>query len=142
MTDGFLLAEDIARSILARTKCVWSQKPGDLCEPQHHAWRRLFSEDQPPVPLWFGWTMWEGRELVLQLHPRGRCLVVDPHQGASIRVWQGQAEGVGNRAHALAAHNPLVARTQRFQIRAIGSTSADVHHGRVAGAVQSFLDQK
>lgn len=75
----------LTAGILRVTEVVWQQNVGGGGEPMHAAWKRLFHEEMT-TPLLFHMTDWEGRDLCVRLHPRGRVSVVDPAGGNQIRL--------------------------------------------------------
>ncbi len=140
MIDGFMLAADLAKELVKRTEQVWCQS-GDIPEPVERAWRRLF---QTPISMFVMAQTVEfpdGSYLVIRLHPEGRIVVVDPLQGASIRVLPQRArEMVGNIGSALASFDPLTAFYQSNRV-AVQTVDAADHHAKVGGATFNFLNQ-
>lgn len=138
-TNGFMLAEELTASMVALTTCKWKQRPGVQSEPIAKAWRRLFHEPMPIVPVWFSHCRWEERDVVVRFYPRGRCVVVDPMNGASIRTANRKAiERVANMGAILRGYDPMSAYFQSHG-RPVETRDAGNHHGRVAGAADNFL---
>ncbi len=137
--DGFMLAETLTESMVKLTTEKWKQTPGVRSEPIAKAWRRIFRESMPLVPVWFSHCTFQGRAVVVRFYHRGRIVVVDPMNGAAIRVANRRAvETAANLGHALQAYDPMSAYFQSHG-RPVGSHHAGNHHGRVAGAADNFL---
>lgn len=138
MTDGFMLASDLAKELVTRTEQVWCQQ-GELPEPVEHAWRRIFGRPISMFVMANTLEFEDGSYLIVRLHPEGRLVVVDPNNGASIRVLPHRArELVGNIGAALAHHDPLTAYCQSNGIEVRTLDAAD-HHARMGGATFNFL---
>ncbi len=136
--NGFLLAADLAKELVARTEQVWRQT-GQVPETVESAWRRLFHRPISMFVMAQTVEFDDGSYLVIRLHPEGRVVVVDPLQGASIRVLPHRArELIGNIGAALASHDPLTAYCQSHHIQVETLDAAD-HHARVGGATLNFL---
>jgi hypothetical protein len=138
MTDGFMLATDLAKALVQRTEQIWCQT-GDLPEPVEMAWRRIFKRPISMFVMAQTVEFDDGSFLVVRLHPEGRVVVVDPNNGASIRVLPERArELVGNIGTELASFDPFMAYCQSHGIGAETRDAAD-HHARVGGATFNFL---
>jgi len=139
MTDGFLLAEELTASMVHLTTEKWTQRPGVRSEPIAKAWKRLFRETMPVVPVWFSHCQWEGRFVVVRFYPRGRVVVVDPFNGSSIRIVNRKAVNrAANMGAVLREHDPMSAHFQSHG-QPVETRHAGNHHGRVAGAAENFL---
>jgi hypothetical protein len=81
----FVLDPDrIARGILRATGPVWRSAFGGG-EPMAAAWRRLFSERMPSVPILFHCVEYEGDDCVVRLYQKGRVTMHDSN-GQQIRT--------------------------------------------------------
>ena len=139
MSDGFMLASDLAKELVKRTEQVWCQQ-GEIPEPVEKAWRRLFNRPISTFVMAQTVEFEDGSFLLVRLHPEGRLVVVDPHQGASIRVLPARArELVGNIGAELSSFDPLTAYCQSNGISVQTLDAAD-HHARVGGATFNFLN--
>lgn len=126
---SLILSSAMALRLLKVTDAIWSQKVGDVNEPLEHAWKRLFGEPMS-VPMLFQAVKYEGRDLVVRLHPRGRVSVSDPALGHHIRVMKRRDESVAQVAGELVSlGRDQQELTQRFQ------------DGRVGEAALRFLCQ-
>ncbi len=138
-TDGFMLAEELTGAMVSLTTLKWSQKPGVRSEPISKAWKRIFRQPMPVVPVWFSHCVFEGRSVVVRFYPLGRLVVVDPWNGSAIRVVNRRAvERAANMGSALQAYDPMSAHFQSHG-RLVTTRHAGNHHGRVAGAAENFL---
>lgn len=139
MTNGFMLASDLAKELIARTEEIWKQEPAGIPEPVEKAWRRLFNRPISMFVLAQTVDFDDGSYFIVRLHPEGRLVVVDPYNGASIRVLPHRArEIVGNISASLAQYDPLVAYCQSNGI-AVQTLDAADHHARIGGAGFNFL---
>jgi hypothetical protein len=81
----FVLDPDrIARGILRATDTVWRSAFGGG-EPMTAAWRRLFGERMPSVPILFHCVEYEGDDCVVRLYQKGRVTMHDSN-GQQIRT--------------------------------------------------------
>lgn len=175
MLDGFVLAKDLAENLIANSTQVWQQilrLDGLAAEAVEDAWRRLFGQPIPKVPVLFSAIeTQDGCNAVVRLYKGGRFVCI---QGgfSSIRVLNHRSrEQSGNIADMLTQYDPLTAYKHTSGIvettdadfgfeselepeqwfdwaaslppnQPKVSVSAESHHSKVGGATQLFLESR